>query len=106
MSQSKNATSEVYLTLLVAFSTSNAIEFRTPETHCGISRTRKGCRTPSRARLISSEFLEWRSPHLNLVKKNPLRVQWTYADNTFLPLARREASTRRPFFVLIRARNP
>src|SRR5699024_10954262 len=33
-------------------------------------------------------------------------MQWSYADSTFLPFLRRLANTLRPFFVLIRVRNP
>lgn len=40
------------------------------------------------------------------IKKKTTDMQWPYADNTFLPLRRRRAKTLRPFFVLIRARNP
>lgn len=45
--------------------------------------------------------------NFSIKKKKTTDVgQWTYADNTFLPLRRRAASTLRPFLELIRARKP
>ena len=59
---------------LKGVSTLNEIEFRTPETRSGIRLTRKGWRAPSRASRISSEFLEWRSPHLTEIELRLLEI--------------------------------